>query len=84
MAVKTLLPSARVINRPWRSPFDNLFDAFFGEDSRLPVLPGNAAFSPRIDVKERRCLLRDLGRIAGVGGEGHRNLRCRRIPRAAG
>ena len=52
MAVKTLLPSARVINRPWRSPFDNLFDAFFGEDSRLPVLPGNAAFTPRIDVKE--------------------------------
>ena len=52
MAIKTLLPSARVSNRPWRSPFDNLFDAFFGEDSRLPVLPGNAAFAPRIDVKE--------------------------------
>ena len=52
MAIKTLLPSARVGNRPWRSPFDNLFDAFFGEDSRLPVLPGNAAFSPRSDVKE--------------------------------
>ena len=52
MAVRTLLPSARVSNRPWRSPFDNLFDAFFGEDSRLPVLAGNAAFSPRIDVKE--------------------------------
>ena len=52
MAIKTLLPSARVGNRPWRSPFDNLFDAFFGEDSRLPVLPGNAAFTPRIDVKE--------------------------------
>ena len=52
MAIKTLLPSARVSNRPWRSPFDNLFDAFFGEDSRLPVLPGNAAFTPRIDVKE--------------------------------
>ena len=52
MAIKTLLPSARVSNRPWRSPFDNLVDAFFGEDSRLPVLTGNAAFSPRIDVKE--------------------------------
>ena len=52
MAVRTLLPSVRVSNRPWRSPFDNLFDAFFGEDSRLPVLTGNAAFSPRIDVKE--------------------------------
>ena len=52
MAIKTLLPSARVSNRPWRSPFDNLFDAFFGEDSRLPVLPGSAAFAPRIDVKE--------------------------------
>ena len=52
MAIKTLLPSARVGNRPWRSPFDNLVDAFFGEDSRLPVLSGNAAFSPRIDVKE--------------------------------
>ena len=52
MAVKTLLPSARVSNRPWRSPFDNLFDAFFGDDSRLPVLAGNAAFTPRIDVKE--------------------------------
>ncbi len=52
MAVKTLLPSIRVSNRPWRSPFDNLFDALFGEDSRLPVLTGNAAFSPRIDVKE--------------------------------
>ncbi len=52
MAVKTLVPSARVSNRPWRSPFDHLFDAFFGEDSRLPVLAGNAAFTPRIDVKE--------------------------------
>ena len=52
MASKTLLPIARVGNRPWRSPFDNLVDAFFGEDSRLPVLTGNAAFSPRIDVKE--------------------------------
>ena len=52
MAIKTLLPSARVGNRPWRSPFDNLFDAFFGEDSRLPVLAGNASFTPRIDVKE--------------------------------
>ena len=52
MAIKTLLPTARVSNRPWRSPFDNLVDAFFGEDSRLPVLTGNAAFSPRIDVKE--------------------------------
>ncbi len=52
MAIKTLLPSARVSNRPWRSPFDNLFDAFFGEDSRLPVLAGSAAFAPRIDVKE--------------------------------
>ena len=52
MAVKTLLPSARVSNRPWRSPFDNLFDAFFGDDSRLPVLTGNGAFAPRIDVKE--------------------------------
>ena len=52
MAIKTLLPTARVSNRPWRSPFDNFFDAFFGEDSRLPVLTGNAAFSPRIDVKE--------------------------------
>ena len=52
MAIRTLLPTARVINRPWRSPFDNLFDAFFGEDSRLPVLTGNAAFAPRIDVKE--------------------------------
>ena len=45
-------PPSRVSNRPWRSPFDNLFDAFFGEDSRLPVLTGNAAFSPRIDVRE--------------------------------
>ena len=52
MAIKTLLPSARVSNRPWRSPFDNLFDAFFGEDSRLPVWTGNAAFTPRIDVRE--------------------------------
>ena len=52
MAVKTLLPSARVSNRLWRSPFDNLFDAFFGEDSRLPVWAGTAAFTPRIDVKE--------------------------------
>ncbi len=52
MAVRTLLPSVRVSNRPWRNSFDNLFDAFFGEDSRLPVLTGNAAFSPRIDVKE--------------------------------
>ena len=52
MAIKTLLPTARVSNRPWRSPFDNLVDAFFGEDSRLPVLTGNAAFTPRIDVKE--------------------------------
>ncbi len=52
MALKTLLPSTRVGNRPWRSPFDTLVDAFFGEDSRLPALTGNAAFSPRIDVKE--------------------------------
>lgn len=52
MAVRTLLPSARVSSRPWRSPFDHLFDAFLGEDSRLPVLAGNAAFTPRIDVKE--------------------------------
>ena len=52
MAIKTLLPSARVGNRPGRSPLDNLVDAFFGEDSRLPALAGNAAFSPRIDVKE--------------------------------
>ncbi len=52
MAIKTLLPTARVSNRVWRSPFDNLFDAFFGDDSRLPVLSGNAVFSPRIDVKE--------------------------------
>lgn len=52
MAVKTLLPSVRVSNRPWRSPFDHLFDAFFGDDSRLPVLSGNAAFTPRIDVRE--------------------------------
>ena len=55
MAVKTLLPSARVSNRPWRSPFDNLFDAFFGEDSRMPALTGNGgtfAFTPRIDVRE--------------------------------
>lgn len=52
MAVKTLLPSVRVSHRPWRSPFDHLFDAFFGADSRLPVLPGNATFAPRIDVKE--------------------------------
>ena len=52
MAVRTLLPSVRVSNRPWRNSFDNLFDAFFGEDSRLPALTGNAAFSPRIDVKE--------------------------------
>jgi len=51
MAIKTLLPSARV-SRPWRSPFDNLFEASFGADSRLPVLSGNAAFAPRIDVKE--------------------------------
>ena len=29
MATKTLLPSIRVSVRPWRSPFDNLFDAFF-------------------------------------------------------
>ena len=36
MAIKTLLPTARVSNRPWRSPFDNLVDAFFGEDSRCP------------------------------------------------
>ena len=55
MAVKTLLPSARVSNRPWRSPFDNLFDAFFSDDSRMPVLTGNGGtftFTPRIDVKE--------------------------------
>ena len=55
MAVKTLLPSARVSNRPWRSPFDNLFDAFFSDDSRMPVLTGNGGtftFTPRIDVRE--------------------------------
>lgn len=52
MAVKTLLPSVRVSNRPWRSPFDHFFDAFFGDDSRLPALSGNAAFTPRIDVRE--------------------------------
>ncbi len=51
MAIKTLLPNARV-SRPWRSPLDHLVDAFLGEDSRLPVLSGNAAFAPRIDVKE--------------------------------
>lgn len=52
MAVKTLIPSVRVINRPRRNSFDQLFDAFFGADSRLPVGAGNVAFSPRIDVKE--------------------------------
>lgn len=52
MAIKTLLPSVCVSNRPWRSPFDHLFDAFFGGDSRLPVLPGHATFTPRIDVRE--------------------------------
>ena len=55
MAIKTLLPNARVSNRPWRSPFDNLFDAFFSDDSRMPALTGNGGtftFTPRIDVKE--------------------------------
>ena len=53
MATKTLLPSTRVSVRPWRSPFDNLFDAFFN-DSRLPAAAGNGStWAPRGDVTER-------------------------------
>ena len=66
MAVKTLLPTARVINRSWRSPFDHLFDAFFGEDSRLPVLAGNAAFTPRIDVKEEDASYEIAAELPGL------------------
>ena len=52
MATKTLLPSTRVSVRPWRSPFDSLFDAFFN-DSRLPAAAGNGStWAPRVDVTE--------------------------------
>ena len=52
MAIKTLLPTARVSTRSWPNSFDNLFDAFFGGDSRRPSLAGPATFNPRIDVRE--------------------------------
>ncbi len=66
MAIKTLLPSTRVGNRPWRSPFDHLVDAFFGEDSRLPVLTGNAVFSPRIDVRENNASFEISAELPGL------------------
>lgn len=54
MAVRTLVASPRVSVRPWRSSFDNLFDAFFN-DSRLPSVWSNghsaATFAPRVDVR---------------------------------
>ena len=66
MAIKTLLPSTRVSNRSWRSPFDNLFDAFSGADSRLPVLTGNAAFTPRIDVREEDSFYEISAELPGL------------------
>jgi len=66
MAIKTLLPSARVSNRSWRSPFDNLVDVFSGADSRLPVLTGNAAFTPRIDVREEDSFYEISAELPGL------------------